>query len=248
MLDIHTVLEKLRLPFHPSLVRWLPGAVNKDQTKAMAMAYADVRGYQNRLDEVCGMDWSITFTPWGDRLICHLTIAGVTRSSTGEPDSQSERSEIGGTATEAQAFKRACAMFGLGRYLYQLPTAWVEYDASTKKFSERGLARLEGIIVQHYNRTMGAQGASMAAGQEDGQGSADEPTAAQLEQFEALGAELYADEWTKIKSHNAERITGGATTSAGDLSAEQIGKLIEGMKKLQRKRQTLGQVAREAGV
>ncbi len=120
--NLNEILQELRKPFHPSHVTWKPGSVNKEQTKALALAYADLRAYQNRLDEICGIDWSVTYTPWGDRIVCHLTIQGITRSSTGEPDSQSERSEIAGTSAEAQAFKRACAMFGLGRYLYQLPT------------------------------------------------------------------------------------------------------------------------------
>ena len=111
--------------------------------------------YQNRLDEVCGINWSVTYTPWGDRIVCHLTIEGITRSSSGEPDSQSERSEIAGTTAEAQAFKRACAMFGLGRYLYNLPSVWVEYDPTTKQFTDKAKAKLEGIIVQHYRRTEG---------------------------------------------------------------------------------------------
>lgn len=101
------------------------------------------------------MNWSVSYTPWGDRIVCHLTINGVTRSSTGEPDSQSEKSEIAGTAAEAQAFKRACAMFGLGRYLYNLPSVWAEYDSERRQFSEQGKARLNGIIVQHYRRYLG---------------------------------------------------------------------------------------------
>ena len=147
------ILEELKRPFHPSDITWKPQAITKDQTKAMACAYGDLRAYQNRLDEVCGMNWSVTYTPWGEtKVVCHLTINGVTRSSTGESDSQSERSEIGGTAAEAQAFKRAAAMFGLGRYLYELPSVWVEYDANSKQFTDKAKAKLEGIIVQHYQR------------------------------------------------------------------------------------------------
>ena len=118
----------------------------------MALAYADLRAYMNRLDAVCGLDWAVSYTPWGDKLICHLTVAGMTRSSTGEPDSASERQEISGTVAEAQAFKRACAMFGLGRYLYTLPTVWVEYDEKRQAFNDKALARLTGIITQHYQR------------------------------------------------------------------------------------------------
>ena len=109
------LLVALQQPFHPQQISWKPRSVSKDGTRALALAYADLRGYQNRLDEVCGLEWSVSYTPWGDRVICHLTINGITRSSTGEADSQAEKSEIAGTAAEAQACKRACSMFGLGR-------------------------------------------------------------------------------------------------------------------------------------
>ena len=32
------------------------------------------------------------------------------------------------TSAEAQAFKRACACFGLGRYLYYMDGVWVDPD------------------------------------------------------------------------------------------------------------------------
>lgn len=144
------ILQELKRPFHPSAIEWKPQATTKDGSKAMAAAYADLRAYQNRLDEVCGMDWSVTYTPWGDRIVCHVTIKGVTRSSSGEGDKQSEKSEIAGTAAEAQAFKRACAMFGLGRYLYEFPTSWVEFDGKT--FTESGKKKLDQMVAQHYQR------------------------------------------------------------------------------------------------
>ncbi len=146
------LLNALSQPFHPAHITWKPGVFNRDKSKALALAYADLRAYQQRLDEVCGMNWSVSYRPWGERIICELTIAGVTRSSTGEPDAQSEKSEIAGTAAEAQAFKRACAMFGLGRYLYTLPTVWAEFDKDGKQFTERSKARLAEIVAQHYRR------------------------------------------------------------------------------------------------
>lgn len=233
--NMNELLTELRKPFHPSHVTWKPGSINKEQTKALALAYADLRAYQNRLDEVCGMDWSVTYTPWADKIVCHLTISGVTRSSTGEPDSQSERSEIAGTSAEAQAFKRACAMFGLGRYLYQLPTVWVECEG--KNFTERAKARLEGIIVQHYRRTMEPKedveelfGKAESATDENIDGDALRTT------FDALGQELYAEQWPQVCQHNVERITGGVSQSAADLTLEQVGKLVEGMTRLKTKR------------
>lgn len=151
---MNELLAKLAQPFHPSRISFKPGAVNKDKNKALALAYADLRAYMDRLDEVCGLDWAVTYTPWGDRLICNLTIGGITRSSTGEPDSQADRSEIGGTSAEAQAFKRACAMFGLGRYLYNFPVTWVEYDASTQRFTAQAQAKLQAAITANYQRCM----------------------------------------------------------------------------------------------
>ena len=143
------LLKKLREPLHPSHITWKPQSVTKDQTKAMACAHGDLRAYQNRLDEVCGMDWSVTYTPWGERVVCHLTINGVTRSASGTTTSHEN--------ADNAAFKTACAMFGLGRYLCNLPNVYVEYDPNTKRFTDRALAKLEGIIVQHYRRWLNEQ-------------------------------------------------------------------------------------------
>ena len=151
------LLLELSKPFHPTRITWRAGAVKGDKTKAMALAYADPRAYMERLDAVCGMDWAVSYTPWADKIICHVTINGITRSSTGEPDKDSERNELSGTVAEAQAFKRACAMFGLGRYLYEMPTMWVEYDAENKRFTPQGKAKLDGMIAQHYQKAMTKQ-------------------------------------------------------------------------------------------
>jgi hypothetical protein len=150
--QLNVVLEELRKPFPPSLISWKPVSIKGD--RALALAYADARAYMNRLDSVCGTDWSVSYEPWGsDRIICRLTIMGVIRSSTGETTNQAERSEMGGTTAEVQAFKRACAMFGLGRYLYNLPTGWVDIDPDTRKITSEELARLNGMIQQHYLRS-----------------------------------------------------------------------------------------------
>ncbi len=147
-------MNELAKPFPPEDISWLPGATTKTGAKVQAMAYADLRAYMDRLDEVCGDNWSVNYTPWGDRLICNLTISGVTRSSTGEMDNQSQKREIGGTVAEAQAFKRACAMFGLGRYLYNLPSAWVEYDAERKSITDKARAELDGRYRAWYTKTV----------------------------------------------------------------------------------------------
>ena len=77
---IDEMLQALKQPFPPTEIYWKPGSVTKDQTRALALAYATLRAYQNRLDDVCGPDWQVTYSPWDkQRLICHLTIGSITR-------------------------------------------------------------------------------------------------------------------------------------------------------------------------
>ena len=55
-----------------------------------------------------------------------VSIYGLgTHSGIGEEWADNENA---GTAAEAQAFKRAGACFGLGRYMYNLEGGWVELD------------------------------------------------------------------------------------------------------------------------
>lgn len=238
---MNDILTKLAAPFHPSRITWKPQAISKDKAKAMAVAYADVRAYQNRLDEVCGLDWAVSYTPWGDRIICHVTINGVTRSSTGEADSQSERSEIAGTAAESQAFKRACAMFGLGRYLYSLPALWVEYDAAAGGFSEKARARLNSSILQHYQRwQQGQKDAELedSPGEEqradwDGIPGAAESDQELVQMFEDAGKELYGEQWPTVREHNIKRVTGGKPET---LKLSDVQTLLNGLKTLRAKR------------
>lgn len=230
------ILTELAKPFHPSRITWKPGALSGKKDKALALAYADLRAYQSRLDEVCGLDWSATYTPWGDRIICHVTIAGVTRSSTGEADSASERNENSGSVAEAMAFKRACAMFGLGRYLYHLPSMWVEYDAPNQRFTDKAKIRLQGIIAQHYQRWLDGQPTELEAdgdGDDSGGGPAEDVSweAAKLEE---LGQELYGEQWPTVRAHNIKRLAGN---EAATLTKEQVQTLINGLKKLKQQRQ-----------
>lgn len=246
--ELEQVLDDLRKPFHPSQVTWKPGSVKGE--RALAMPYADLRAYMDRLDTVCGTNWSVAYEPWGEaRIICKLTIMGVTRSSTGETTNESERSEIGGTVAEAQAFKRASAMFGLGRYLYQLPTGWADYDPTTKRFTEKARARLTGILVQHYRRATGgdttrvedlfdvgegeASNSAPVAGKQSAAAAAFDTLYAE---FDALGLTLYGDKWQTVCMRNASRISKGKTENSRELKAEEIQQLIVGMNKVQANR------------
>jgi hypothetical protein len=132
-----TLLEQLSVPFAKEDVAWRAGATSRDKKRAQALPYAEPRVYEDRLNEVCPGDWSVIFKPWGEsRIICELTIHGVTRSSTGEFDDGKKNAIAEGTVAEAQAFKRACSKFGLGRYLYEIPIQWVEYDEDKNRLAD----------------------------------------------------------------------------------------------------------------
>jgi hypothetical protein len=123
-----TVRTPLCAPFPLEVVELKPGAIAEDKRRALALAYVDARHYQARLDAVVGPDgWQVAYRPWGERaVICALTILGVTREDVGEAEKGDPNQA---TSAAMQAFKRACAAFGLGRYLYtDLPQLWVEAE------------------------------------------------------------------------------------------------------------------------
>jgi hypothetical protein len=108
--------------------------------------YADQRAYTDRLNAlVSPAGWtrkyaihtSANFERRKDqRLVakvlvtCELTIFGLgSHSATGEEWADDDNA---GTSAEAQAFKRACSCFGLGRYLYHFSGAWVDLDERKK--------------------------------------------------------------------------------------------------------------------
>jgi Rad52/22 family double-strand break repair protein len=110
--------------------------------RGQVMPYADQRAYTDRLNTlVTPAGWtrrytvhtSANFERGKDQKIvakvlvtCELTIFGVgSHSATGEGFTDDANA---GTSAEAQAFKRACTCFGLGRYLYYFTGTWVELD------------------------------------------------------------------------------------------------------------------------
>lgn len=126
------LLNQLKNPFNPKQLKWRVGATNKEKTKGIALAYIDSRDVMKRLDDVCGPDrWQSKLTRTGDGFTCELGIKfndeWVWKSnSAGDTKVES----IKGGASDA--FKRAAAVWGVGRYLYYLPNIWVELDEYKK--------------------------------------------------------------------------------------------------------------------
>jgi len=147
--SLQEVMEALAAPFPASAICWKPQSTTKDKKRGLAVPYADPRAYMDRLNEVVPNDWSdgVEFQQFGSKLACivRLTILGVTRSGVGESPLDDENAA---TSAFAQGYKRANAEFGNGRYLYDLPTPWEDYDEAKRQFTEAAQARLNALYLK----------------------------------------------------------------------------------------------------
>ena len=119
------LLKQLKNPFEPKFVKWRIGATNSDKSKGIALAYIDSREVKKRLDEVCGVEnWRDRLIPVDGGFICEIDIRidgeWITRANAA---GNTKVEAIKGGASDA--FKRAAATWGIGHYLYYLPTIWV---------------------------------------------------------------------------------------------------------------------------
>jgi len=151
-------IQILREPFWTDRLEVRPGSFNnrdKNQaTKAIALVYYDWRVMEDRLDCVVGpANWRAHLVPWGPKLICELTILGVTKESSGEEESKKENV---GTATEAQCKKRAASSHGIGRYLYFVKDIWGELNKYKNGFEDP-----DAIIRQIYRESRNLVGRSI---------------------------------------------------------------------------------------
>ena len=127
------LLEQLLVPFGPELVKWRVHETRKvyGRLQGLVLPYADPRAYKDRLNALLTpAGWSDQFAiipiPTKILVTCTLTIPSLgCHSATGE---EWARDENAVTAAEAQAFKRACTGFGLGRYLYYFEGKWFDID------------------------------------------------------------------------------------------------------------------------
>lgn len=147
--EIKAFTADLEVPFHASVIEWrVINTSSKNSGKGeplrgQVLPFADQRAYTDRLNDMfTPAGWtreyqvhtSGTFQRSKDQrtaakvfVTCQVTIYGLgSHSATGEEWADDENA---GTSAEAQAFKRACSCFGLGRYLYYFSGVWVDLDA-----------------------------------------------------------------------------------------------------------------------
>ena len=143
-LDVSKLLAELEVPFSPDQVRWRVTNTTNDKKRGQIVPYADCRAYTDRLNALfTPQGWTreykvetmtnITRVKKGESIVsgkvlvtCTVTILGIgSHSGTGEEWADDDN---GMTSADAQAFKRACSCFGLGRYFYDFNAIWVDLD------------------------------------------------------------------------------------------------------------------------
>ena len=168
-------------PFDPREIKWRVTNTTSDRRRGQVIAYADPRAYTDRLNALFTVrGWTREYTVQviqnferkergnGDGIIsgkivvtCRVTIDGMgSHSGLGEEWADNENA---GTSAEAQAFKRACSCFGLGRYLYDLGGNWVDLDErkqplSRPRLPDWALPKRKPAATGHQNGHNGTNG------------------------------------------------------------------------------------------
>jgi hypothetical protein len=182
------IRERLAEPFDPGEIKWRVIATSTKQTKhgpvkrGQLAAYADPRAYTDRLNEVFGewgwtRDYDVQVAQNFERralpeknkpaacakivVVSKVTVLGL-GSHTGVGEEWAD-DENAATRAEAQAFKRACSCFGLGRYLYDFDTSWVDLDQSGRPVHTPNLP--DWALPGYAKREVQRQAANKRAGQ-----------------------------------------------------------------------------------
>lgn len=126
-------LEALKTHFPREAISWRAQSVTKDGTKAMALAYIDARDVMNRLDEAVGPEnWQDEYVETAKgRVICRIGVfIGKYEEQTWvwKSDGAGDTDVEGDKGAISDSFKRAAVKWGIGRYLYDMPTPWVPCD------------------------------------------------------------------------------------------------------------------------
>ena len=206
--QISQFVALLEVPFDSSVIEWRVTNTSKGNgsVRGQVIPYADQRAYTDRLNALFtpagwtrnySVHTSANFQRSKDQkttakvfVTCDLTIFGLgSHSATGEEWTDDENA---GTSAEAQAFKRACSCFGLGRYLYHFTGTWVDLDDRKRPKTTPKLAGWatpegwrQGLRPQKGENRQSANTETEAASRR-GADSGDSPAAADVEYGELV--------------------------------------------------------------
>ncbi len=216
-LDVNKLLLELEVPFSPDQVRWRVTNTTNDKKRGQIVPYADSRAYTDRLNALfTAQGWTreykvetmsnITRVKKGESIVsgkvlvtCTVTILGIgSHSGTGEEWADDDN---GMTSADAQAFKRACSCFGLGRYFYDIQAVWVDLDQNRQPM--RTPALFAWALPENWRKGMRPSG-------RNGNGSAAAASNRTTGRSQASGS-------------NSPKVSGNGHTQAGDCKATASG-------------------------
>ncbi len=134
-MDLKDIEQKLKAKFNEDEIEFRVGATNSDKSMGLALAYVSARAIQNRLDEVLGFtNWKVAYKEVTGGYLCSLSIRVNDEWITKEDGANETDFEAikGGLSN---ALKRvASSGFGIGRYLYDLASAWYPIKEAGKSY------------------------------------------------------------------------------------------------------------------
>lgn len=166
--------EQLAAPFPPERISWRIGNSNKkariretgDQnakaTKGQALAFIDARDVMERLDAVCGpAGWQCSYSHANGKTVCDIAIKcgdeWISKADgAGDTDIEAEKGAL------SDAFKRSAVRWAIGRYLYDLPSPWVDLD-ERGQIPQAEYQKLEGLLEKHTKQVEWGTPAEIAA-------------------------------------------------------------------------------------
>src|ERR1017187_6672819 len=196
------LFAQLEAPFHPDQIKWRVMRTSNDGRSGLVLPFADPRAYTDRLNQLFTpagwtREYTISTVPSLTRIekgraivtskVLVATAVTISRlgSHTGTGEEWADR-ENAVTAADAQAFKRACSCFGLGRYLYSFAESWVQLNQRGEPAAHPSLpewALPPGVIAVPANGQVS-----------DVCGPVDHRLTAEIEEFRgALGVDIYAE-------------------------------------------------------
>ncbi len=155
MTNFNKIARLLSEPFPVFWHEVKPGA-GGGNGQVLVLPFVPWHHYQARLDRVVGwQNWGVNYRFLDQETVyAELTILGVTKGDCGEVEDEEGQATQQGKRRGAnplfggvaQAFRRACAVFGLGRYLYELDRYYG--TVSNKRIDEKA----EDIVLKLLQR------------------------------------------------------------------------------------------------
>lgn len=150
---IQELYDELSQPFPAEYIEWRIGSTNPDKTKGKPLCYVDARAVMDRLDNVCGPDnWQNEYIFAGNLAVCKLGIRmPVTKEWVWKEDGAGATDVEGEKGMLSDALKRAAVRWGIGRYLYDIKSSYVELESFGKSYriKESEQKKLEELHEKH---------------------------------------------------------------------------------------------------